>query len=363
MKIERKAISELIPAPYNPRKDIQPGDAEYEKLRRSLEEFGYVEPVIWNIQTGHVVGGHQRLKVLRELGETEIDCVIVDLPDAQEKALNIALNKISNDWDKEKLTALLEDLQNSDIDISLTGFDLEDIDNLLNIGGEDEDEDGYFGDERENTYNLYRLHEYDEARTAGYYQFPTLKACHYVPEDLIGFNYVKSWKGNREGLGVHFFIDDYQFERIWRSPYENIERLRGFSCVLTPDFSTYSDMPMAMKIWNIYRARLIGQVMQDAGLNVIPALRDLGEGTRDFCLDGIAPCGVYAISTVGVCNTEEDFKELCRSEVLNIIERLKPECLVVYGSVRTMGYDFEGVPVKYIPARSWIKNGMENNDA
>ena len=299
MKIERKAISELIPAPYNPRKDIQPGDAEYEKLRRSLEEFGYVEPVICNVQTGHVVGGHQRLKVLRELGETEIDCVIVDLPDAQEKALNIALNKISNDWDKEKLTALLEDLQNSDIDISLTGFDLEDIDNLLNIGGKDEDEDGYFGDERENTYNLYRLHEYDEARTAGYYQFPTLKACHYVPEDLIGFNYVKSWKGNREGLGVHFFIDDYQFERIWRSPYENIERLRGFSCVLTPDFSTYSDMPMAMKIWNIYRARLIGQVMQDAGLNVIPALRDLGEGTRDFCLDGIAPCGVYAISTVG----------------------------------------------------------------
>ena len=68
MQIIRKRISELIPAPYNPRKDIQPGDPEYEKLKRSLEEFGYVEPVIWNARTGYVVGGHQRLKVLRELG-------------------------------------------------------------------------------------------------------------------------------------------------------------------------------------------------------------------------------------------------------------------------------------------------------
>ena len=232
------------------------------------------------------------------------------------------------------------------------------LDNLLKVEDDDEDSDGYYGDEREKTYNLYRLHEYDESRTAGYYQFPTLKACHYVPEDLIGFNYVKSWKGEREGLGVHFFLDGYQFERMWTHPYENIERierLRGFSCVLTPDFSTYEDMPMAMKIWNIYRARLIGQVMQDAGLTVIPALRDLGEGTRDFCFDGIEPGGVYAISTVGVCNTEEDFKQLCRDEVSGIIERLKPECLLCYGSVRTMNYDFAGVPVKYIPSRSWQK--------
>ena len=352
MKIERKAISELIPAPYNPRKDIQPGDAEYEKLRRSLEEFGYVEPVIWNIQTGHVVGGHQRLKVLRELGETEIDCVIVDLPDAQEKALNIALNKISNDWDKEKLTALLEDLQNADIDISLTGFDLEDIDNLLNIGGEDEDENGYFGDERENTYNLYRLHEYDESRTAGYYQFPTLKACHYVPEDLIGFNYVKSWKGKREGLGVHFYLDDYQFERIWHSPYENIERLRGFSCVLTPGFSTYRDMPMAMKIWNIYRSHLIGQMMNDAGFQVIPILCWVEEETFKFCFDGIEPCGVYAVGTVG-CVKDPIARQLWFTGMDEAIKRLTPECIICYGP--EIGYDFKDIPVKkFVPTGRFI---------
>ena len=352
MRIERKRIAELKGAPYNPRKDIQPGDAEYEKLRRSLQEFGYVEPVIWNERTGYVVGGHQRLKVLRQLGETEIDCVIVDLPEGQEKALNVALNRIGNEWDTEKLSDLLAELQGSDIDVTLTGFDLEDIDALLDVGASESEEDGgYYGDEREKTYNLYRLHEYDESRTAGYYQFPTLKASHYVPDDLIGFNYVKSWTGERAGLGVHFFLDDYQFERLWRSPYENIERLRGFGCVLVPDFSTYWDMPMAMKIWNIYRMRLMGQLMQDAGLEVIPIIRTLGDDTIEWCLEGIEPGGVYAVSTVGVAGSGPDFKELCRREVTGAIERLKPESLILYGT--DIGYEFHGVPVKHIEARSW----------
>ena len=79
MNIEKKKVTELLPAEYNPRKDLKPGDPEYEKLKRSLEQFGYVEPVIWNKNTGRVVGGHQRLKVLQDLGETEIECVIVEL--------------------------------------------------------------------------------------------------------------------------------------------------------------------------------------------------------------------------------------------------------------------------------------------
>ena len=103
MNIEKKKVTELLPADYNPRKDLKPGDPEYEKLKRSIEQFGYVEPVIWNGRTGRVVGGHQRLKVLQDSGITEIECVVVDLPESKEKALNIALNKISGDWDKDKL--------------------------------------------------------------------------------------------------------------------------------------------------------------------------------------------------------------------------------------------------------------------
>ena len=131
MVIERKSTADLIPADYNPRKDLKPGDPEYEKLKRSLEQFGYVEPVIWNKTTGRVVGGHQRLKVLIDMGITEVECVVVELPEDKEKALNIALNKISGDWDKDKLAVLIADLQGTAFDVSLTGFDAAEIDDLF----------------------------------------------------------------------------------------------------------------------------------------------------------------------------------------------------------------------------------------
>ncbi len=131
MLIEKKKAVDLLPAEYNPRKDLKPGDPEYEKLKRSIEEFGYVEPVIWNKTTGRVVGGHQRLKVLIDLGITEVDCVVIEMDEAKEKALNIALNKISGDWDKDKLALLISDLQGEAFDVSLTGFDPAEIDDLF----------------------------------------------------------------------------------------------------------------------------------------------------------------------------------------------------------------------------------------
>ena len=131
MVIQTLPVDKLVPADYNPRKDLKPGDAEYEKLKRSLSEFGYVEPVIWNKTTGHVVGGHQRLKVLIDTGMTEVECVVVEMDDDKEKALNVALNKISGEWDKEKLSLLIADLQGADFDVSLTGFDAPELDALF----------------------------------------------------------------------------------------------------------------------------------------------------------------------------------------------------------------------------------------
>lgn len=131
MNIEKKNTADLLPADYNPRKDLKPGDAEYEKLKRSIEQFGYVEPVIWNKTTGRVVGGHQRLKVLIEMGITEVECVVVEMDEEKEKALNIALNKISGEWDTDKLALLIADLQGEDFDVSLTGFEPAEIDDLF----------------------------------------------------------------------------------------------------------------------------------------------------------------------------------------------------------------------------------------
>lgn len=132
MEIQKIPAARLNPAAYNPRVDLKPGDKEYEKLKRSINEFGYVEPVIWNRQTGNVVGGHQRLKVLLDMGQTEIDCVVVDLDLSHEKALNIALNKIQGDWDEDKLAAIMADFDAEAFDVSLTGFDAGEVDALLN---------------------------------------------------------------------------------------------------------------------------------------------------------------------------------------------------------------------------------------
>ena len=131
MNIEKKNVKDLLPADYNPRKDLKPGDPEYEKLKRSIEQFGYVEPVIWNEKTGRVVGGHQRLKVLTDMGITEVDVVVVDMDTEKEQALNIALNKISGEWDTEKLALVIADLQGTDFDVSLTGFDPEELEDLF----------------------------------------------------------------------------------------------------------------------------------------------------------------------------------------------------------------------------------------
>lgn len=132
MKIKTIAISAINPAPYNPRVDLKPGDSEYEKLKKSLDNFGYVEPLVWNERTGTLISGHQRLKILQTQGLTEVEVSIVDLSPDKEKALNIALNKITGLWDNDKLAELLIDLQKlPDFDVGLTGFDNMEISSLL----------------------------------------------------------------------------------------------------------------------------------------------------------------------------------------------------------------------------------------
>ena len=132
MNIQRISIDRLKPAKYNPRKDLKPGDPAYEKIKRSLHEFGYVDPVIWNEVTGNIVGGHQRYKVLTAEGATEIDCVVVHIENPQEeKALNIALNKAVGEWEPVALADLLNDLKLSGYDMDATGFDAAEIDDLF----------------------------------------------------------------------------------------------------------------------------------------------------------------------------------------------------------------------------------------
>ena len=130
MEIKELSLKELKPAVYNPRKKLKKGDKEYEKIKQSLLKFGYVDPIIVN-KDMTVIGGHQRLTVLKDLDYEMAKCVIVDLPKEDEKALNIALNKITGQWDDALLADLLLDLQESDFNLDLTGFEPPEIDDIL----------------------------------------------------------------------------------------------------------------------------------------------------------------------------------------------------------------------------------------
>ena len=130
MVFKKLKIDTLIPAKYNPRKKLKPGDPEFEKIKNSITEFGYVDPIIVNSDMT-IIGGHQRWSVLKALGYTEIDCVVIEIDKTKEKALNIALNKVTGDWNKTMLAELIKDLQSLDYNVAFTGFDPPEIDDLF----------------------------------------------------------------------------------------------------------------------------------------------------------------------------------------------------------------------------------------
>ena len=127
MEFEVKRITDMNRAAYNPRVDLRPEDEEYQAIERSLKRHGLVQPIVWNRRTNTVVSGHQRLTVLEAQGETEVTVSVVDLDDIQEKELNVALNKITGEWDDDKLSVILNELGEEATD---TGFTLPEIDVL-----------------------------------------------------------------------------------------------------------------------------------------------------------------------------------------------------------------------------------------
>ena len=142
MEITTLLLADLNPSTYNPRQDLKPDDHRYQALAKSLDEFGLVQPLVWNQRTKTLIGGHQRLKVLQARGETHTDVVVVNLTPEKEKALNLALNKVSGGWDQDKLAVLLEELTRSpEFDLQTTGFAIPEVEELLSGLGEDEDFD------------------------------------------------------------------------------------------------------------------------------------------------------------------------------------------------------------------------------
>lgn len=312
-------INELKPYKNNPRNNKK----AIQKVANSIREFGFKIPIVID-KNNVIVCGHTRLEASKKLGLKEIPCIIADdLTEEQLKAFRIADNKVAeaSEWDYELLDIEMDDILN--IDMEQFGFEFVD---------EEEQKKKNKEDTQRRVANILNL-EIAQFDGVGYYDIPEIEPVYELPEikEWIGFNYVMSDK-NPEGKAVHFFIDDYQFMRIWNNPDAYVEKLRKYVCVLTPDFSPYGDMPLATQIYNHYRKHWIGAYLQSKGVNVVATVRaSTDERSLEFFLDGEPKGGIVAISSMWV-NKSKELKEYFLREYELMYKTLKPSKVLVYGS-------------------------------
>ena len=321
-------IDELIMYENNPRNN----DEAVKYVAKSIKEFGFKNPIIID-KNNVIVAGHTRYKASKELNLDKVPCIVADdLTDKQIKAFRLADNKVSEfaKWDNDLLNLELEELNNLDIDMSDFGFEL-DV------------ETEYKENERHRTNDAYNLDLVDlENFTNNFWQMPIIQNDNHIPNDLIGFNYAKTSKDYDKG--IHFYLDDYQFERLWNSPQDYVEVLNKYDCILSPDFSLYLDMPMPIKIWNIYRSRQIGKYYQDNGIKVIPTISWAEKETFSFSFEGIPKNSIVSISTIGVKQSKQSF-EIWKDGVTELIDRIAPQVILIYGGA--IDFDYKGTEVKY----------------
>lgn len=179
---------------------------------------------------------------------------------------------------------------------------------------------------------IYENLQYGFFDNIGKYNIPIIKPVNIdnLPE-LISFNYAKSTK-DKADKGIHFFVDDYQFLRLWKNPSQYINLLKQFRVVFTPDFSLYTDFPVAMQIYNHYRKHWLGAYWQSQGITVVPTIGWSDSQSYDWCFDGEPVGGTVAVSSVGTQNNKHA-KQLFIDGYNQMIQRLNPQTIVFYGDV------------------------------
>ena len=305
---------------------------QIEQIKKSIQEFKYNDPIAID-ENNMIIEGHGRYEALKQLGYKQVECIrLTHLSEQEKKAYILAHNKLNMEtgFDDDILWEELDDIV--DFKMEDFGFDLDKaFDNLFKEN------------ERVKTNNKYNLDIVDiENSSNNFWQMPIIENDNYIPSDLIGFNYAKTSENKQ--TGIHFYIDDYQFERVWNRPEDYTEILKQYECILTPDFSLYLDMPMPMKIWNIYRSRQIGQYYQKQGIKVIPTISWAEKETFDFCFEGIPKRSIVSISTIGVKKNKEALK-IWTEGVDAMIQAIEPSTILVYGG--KLDYDYGDIQVKY----------------
>ena len=333
-------IDDIIPYERNARHN----EAAIPVVAESIREFGFKGSIVLRSREDPtIVNGHTRVAACKLLGWTEFpDEFIVyadDLTDEQVRALRLADNRTGEvaTWNKTLLQHEVRSIKS--LDMSRFRFDFK-------SGCE-----GFaYGQERLKTDRAYNLDLVSRADCAGG-EMPALEPVDARPDGLMGFNYAKtSSSDDKAGQGCHFFIDDYQFERVWTSPQRYTELLRPYDCVLGPDFSLYMDMPLPMQRWNVYRSRALCLVWQREGLRVVPTLTWSTPESYGFCFDGIPEGGTVATSTVGVM-ADKVALAIWRAGMAEALRRVRPSRLLLYGSIPE--FDFGDCEVVAYKARGF----------
>ena len=329
LKIEYIPIEKIKPYKANAKKHPP---KQIEQIMASIEEFGFNDPIaLWN---GEIVEGHGRYLAAQQLHLDPVPVLrLDDLTDEQRKAYGLVHNKLTmnSGFDTKLLELELDNLEG--LEMEQFGFDLPGIDEL---------DLSYYGDERERTNRAYNLDiAHNTEMSDDFWQMPIIKCDDYVPDELIGFNYAKT--NANKNVGVHFYVDDYQFERVWNYPEKYVDVLLEYDCILSPDFSLYMDMPMPMKIWNVYRSRQIGAFYQSMGIKVIPTLSWAEAETFEFCFRGIPKGSIVSVSTVGV-KEDPNALQIWREGMDEMIKQIEPAQILVYGGA--LDYDYKGIKVR-----------------
>lgn len=319
MEIIKLKLKDL--KPYAKNAKLHPQE-QIEQIKQSIEEFGFNDPIaVWG-DDNTIVEGHGRYLALKELGFKEVECIRLDhMSDEERRAYTLVHNKLNmnTDFDYEFLNDEMENIFT--IDMEQFGFEF--FDPI-------EEHEKHKETTQERVANILNL-EKAQFDGVGKYDIPQLEPVYELDEikEWIGFNYVLS-DDDPTGKAVHFFIDDYQFMRLWNNPNAYIEKLKQYVCVTTPDFSPYGDMPMATQIFNHYRKHWVGAYLQANGVTVIPTIRaSTDERSLDWYLDGEPSNGIVCISSMWTSNEEQ--KDYFLKEYSLMKETLNPSKIFVYG--------------------------------
>ena len=303
---------------------------QIEQIKKSIAEFNFNDPIaVWN---NEVVEGHGRLEAAKQLGMDTVPIIrLDDLTDEQRKAYGLVHNQLTMNTglDLEALSAELDGI--SSIDMQAFDFDVDDIN--LEIEEKEEKHQQEKGDYMVDLAKIENIHK-GIFEGVGKYDMPILEPVTELPpiKEWISFNYVLSDK-NPEGKAVHFFIDDYQFERVWRQPEKYLDKLKQYVCVATPDFSPYSDMPLILQMYSHYKKQWVGRWLQYNGVTVIPTIRSsTDKRSFEWYLDGIPKGGIVIMSSMW-CDSrkDEEQNESDRYEYEHMKEVIQPKKIFIYG--------------------------------